>query len=105
MYLPQILLAFAVITAQAVASEQPSKVDGSWNVTLACPPHNEGDHVVKGYTHHFPGEITNGQLRAVHGTEGEPDWHLLTGKIVADRSATLRLEGIVGHAGPPREWE
>ena len=97
MRLPQILLAFAVITAQAIASEQPSKFDGSWNVTLACPPHNEEDRVVNGYTHRFPGKITNGQLRAVHGTEGQPNWHLLTGTIAADGTATLLLEGIVGN--------
>ena len=90
-------LAFGVVTLQAVAAEPPSsKFDGAWNVTLTCPPHS-GDEDAKGYTHHFPGEVSKGELRAVHGTEGEPGWHLLTGTIAEDGKATLRLEGIVNN--------
>jgi hypothetical protein len=98
-HLPQVLFVVAVIGAQAVASELPSKFDGSWSVTLSCPPHTERDNVATGYTHHFSGAITNGQLRAVHGTEGEPNWHLLSGTIASDGSAMLLLEGIVGELG------
>lgn len=90
-------LAFgSVVSAQALAADPPSKFDGAWKVTLSCPPHS-GDDDAKGYTHHFPGEVANGRLRAVHGAEGEPGWHLLTGTIAEDGSATLRLEGIVNN--------
>jgi hypothetical protein len=41
--------------------------------------------------------VTNGQLRAVHGKEGEPGWHLVTGRIAADGSATLQVDGIVNN--------
>ena len=34
-------------------------------------------------------------MRAVHGKEGEPGWHLVTGRIAADDSATLQVQGIV----------
>jgi len=98
---PQILLAFTIITAQAVATEQSSKFDGKWSVTLACPAHIEQDQSLNavGYTHRFSGQITNGQLRAMHGIEGKPDWHLLTGAIAEDGSVRLLLEGIVGPQG------
>jgi hypothetical protein len=97
MHLGQILLAFAcVVSAQALAAEPATKFDGAWNVALVCPPHS-GDEDAKGYTHRFPAEVTNSRLRAVHGAEGEPGWHLLTGTIAEDGSATLRLEGIVNN--------
>lgn len=83
-----------MLAAHGLAAAQPSTFDGSWNVTLTCPPHN-GDDEAKGYTHRFPAQVAKGQLRAVYGTGGEPGWHLLTGAIGTDGSATLKLEGIV----------
>ena len=47
------LLALALVAAQAVAAAQPTRFDGSWNVVMTCPPHNEDDEA-KGYTHRFP---------------------------------------------------
>jgi hypothetical protein len=91
-----LVLAFAAAAAPALVSAQASPFDGAWNVTLACPPHS-GDDDAKGYTHRFPGEVANGQMRAVHGKEGEPGWHLVTGSIAADGSATLHVEGIVNN--------
>ncbi|MEO7337054.1 MAG: hypothetical protein ABIV63_10780 [Caldimonas sp.] len=79
------------------AQAEPSRYDGTWNVTLTCPPHNEDDEA-KGYTHRFPAEVHDGEIRGVHGTEGEPGWHLLHGPIAPDGSAKLRLEGIVNNA-------
>jgi hypothetical protein len=92
-----LLLAAAVIVASAGAHAQSTPFDGAWNVTLSCPPHHEDDDA-KGYTQRFPATVTNGAFRGVHGIEGEPGWHLLTGLIAADGGATLRLEGIVNNA-------
>ena len=102
-----LLLATAfLVAAQGARAEPPTTFDGTWNITMTCPPHS-GDDDAKGYTHRFPGEVTKGELRAVHGAEGEPGWHLVTGTIAADGSATLRVEGIVNNAayainGAPR---
>jgi len=90
----QILLGAVTLAVATAAAAQATSFDGPWNVTLACPPHS-GDDDAKGYTHRFPGEVTNGQMRAVHGQEGEPGWHLVTGRIAADGSATLQVDGIV----------
>ena len=92
----QIVLAVAALAAPGIAAAQATGFDGAWKVTLACPPHNDDDDA-KGYTHRFPGEVTNGQMRAVHGKEGEPGWHLVTGRIAADGSATLQVDGIVNN--------
>ena len=81
MRLSQIVLSVAIAIAIAIATApslaqaqaQASSFDGAWKVTLACLPHS-GDDDAKGYTHRFPGEVVNGQMRAVHGTEGEPGW-------------------------------
>lgn len=83
--------------AQAASSAgAPTPFDGKWNVTLTCPPHPDDDDT-KGYTHRFPGEVVNGEMRATHGTEGEPGWHFLRGPIKPDGSAVLRLDGIVNN--------
>ena len=95
-----LLAVAAAVAASAVATSvaaQATPFDGAWKVTLSCPPHNASDDDAKGYTHRFPGEVTNGQLRAVHGKEGEPGWHLVTGRIAADGSSTLQVDGIVNN--------
>ena len=70
--------------------------DGTWEVTLTCPPHNE-DEDAKAYVHRFPAEVKAGVFRGTHGTEGEPGWHLVTGSIAPDGRAALALEGIVNN--------
>ena len=92
----QSLLLAAMLATPMFSTAQPSKFDGAWNVTLTCPPHHKDDDA-KGYTHRFPAEIVNGRVRGIHGQEGEPGWHLLTGSVAADGSATLRLDGIVNN--------
>lgn len=94
----RLLFCVALLAAVPGAFAEPAtKFDGAWKVTLTCPAHS-GDDDAKGYTHRFPGEVTKGELRAVHGAEGEPGWHLLTGTIAEDGSAALRLEGVVNNA-------
>ena len=90
----QMLLGVAAFAVATAAAAQATSFDGAWKVTLACPPHSADDGA-KGYTHRFPGEVKDGQMRAVHGKEGEPGWHLVTGRIAADGSATLQVDGIV----------
>lgn len=90
-----IVLAGLVCTqTAALAQAGTSRFDGAWEVTIDCPDHDE-DIGVKGYLQQFPGEIRNGQFRAVHGTEGQPGWHLVQGVIAEDGTSTLKLDGIV----------
>ena len=76
----------------------PSAVDGTWDVTLTCPPLKDDVDDAKGYTQRFSGQVKDGMLRATHGVEGQPSWHLLTGEIPPDGKAMLTIEGIVKSA-------
>jgi hypothetical protein len=89
-----IVLALAMPLA---ASAEPGKHDGTWNVVLVCPAHNADDDDAKGYTHRFTAEVNEGRLRGTHGTEGQPGWHFLHGRIHPDGEAALRLDGIVNN--------
>lgn len=95
--LPPLLFAVAAAAAATSAAAQATPFDGAWKVTLACPPHNASDDDAKGYTHRFAGEVTDGRMRAVLGKEGEPGWHLVTGRIAADGSANLQVDGMVNN--------
>jgi len=66
-------------------------------VTLTCPPHDAADDDAKGYTHRFAGRVVDGEFGATHGSEGQPGWHFLHGRIEPDGNAALRLEGIVNN--------
>ena len=55
------------------------------------------DDDAKGYTHRFSAEVRDGRLRGTHGSEGEPGWHDLHGKIGPQGDAVLRLDGIVNN--------
>ena len=80
----------------AAAAADNTAFDGSWSVTLTCPQFNEDDEA-RGYTHHFVANVKDGELRGMRGTEGEPGWHLLTGRIGADGRAKLKFDGIVNN--------
>jgi hypothetical protein len=97
-----VLSAFALASMAAMHAraqsppENASPFDGQWDVTLTCPAHHEDDDA-KGYVHRFPAEVKGGFLRGVHGTEGQPSWHLLSGSIAPDGAAALTLDGIVNN--------
>ena len=90
------IVLLAVHRAPFAIGENVTPFDGLWNVTLTCPPHNE-DEDAKGYVHRFPAVVKAGMFRGTHATEGQPGWHLLSGAIGQDGSATLKLEGIVNN--------
>lgn len=86
-----------LLGASVAAHAQATRFDGAWQVTMTCPPHTGADDDAKGYTHHFPGQVVDGQLTAIYGTEGEPGWHYLRGPIQPGGEASLRLDGIVNN--------
>ncbi len=92
-----LLAAAFIVGAHSCAIAQAAAFDGSWNVTLTCPPTSEKDGA-KGYTHKFPAEVKNGHLLGEYGKEGELGWQRLQGQIAADGNANLTLDGIVSNA-------
>jgi len=94
--LPSILLTAVISGVPAMAGAQANSFDGTWNVTLTCPPTSEKEGA-KGYTHKFPAEVKDGHLLGGYGKEGELGWQRLQGQIGADGSADLTLDGIVSN--------
>ncbi len=88
------IAALALLAMAFPAAAQTTPFDGSWRSTLTCPPTSQSDGA-KGYDYVFSTRITDGQLRATRGTQGEPGWEHLHGQIEADGSASLVLDGIV----------
>ena len=91
------VLAAIVGGLPAMAMAQATPFDGTWNVTLTCPPTSEKEGA-KGYTHKFPAEVKDGQLLGEYGKEGELGWQRLRGQIAANGSASLMLDGIVSNS-------
>ena len=91
-----VIALLAALGAPWAARAEPTPFDGTWTVTLKCPPHVD-DEDAKGYTQVFSAQVVEGRLRGTHGQEGEPGYHLLQGPIAADGSAQLRLDGVVGN--------
>jgi class 3 adenylate cyclase len=79
----------AAASASAVAGD--ARYDGTWNVTVACAPTNDG---ALGFTYAFDAVVKNGFLRGERNVEGKPGWLLLQGPIQPDGSATLDAQGI-----------
>ncbi|MEO8310438.1 MAG: hypothetical protein ABI520_04625 [Caldimonas sp.] len=92
---PALAIVFALASCPALAQE--AKFDGTWNVVMTCPPHDDADDDAKGYTHRFQAEVSKGRIQGTHGKEGEPGWHFLHGRIDKSGSAALRLDGIVNN--------
>lgn len=91
-----VVLLLAALFFVCPPARAATEYDGAWDVTLTCPPHHEDDDA-KGYTHRFPATVKDGYFSGTHGTEGQPSYHLLTGRIAADGKAALTLDGIVSN--------
>lgn len=88
--------AVLLLLAGPGAWAQATRFDGVWKGTIVCPPHSGTDDA-KGYTHHFKGQVVNGELSATRGEEGEPGWHFLHGPIADSGDARLCLNGVVNN--------
>ena len=83
-----LVLALVILPGILRAGE---KFDGKWLTRMSCPAKGN----TEGYTWEFPGTITNSTFRGVHGTEGQPGYLLIEGKIADDGSAKLSANGLV----------
>jgi hypothetical protein len=70
-----------------------SPFDGTWNVTLVCPP----EAGAKEYTLRFQAQVKDGALYGQYGTKEQPPWQSIEGRIEADGSAILTGAGAVGN--------
>ena len=84
-----VALAFAV--AAPAANDH---FDGTWDTVLSC----ENAAGALGYSFKFPSMVRNGALHGERGTKSKPGWLQLDGKILADGSAKIYADGLVGAA-------
>jgi TIR domain len=75
----------------AAASGRTNAFDGSWVTTLTCPSGSGG----LGFSYQFDASVKDGDYHGHQGTDGEPGWYTLDGKIQPDGSAALFAKGIV----------
>jgi hypothetical protein len=76
-------------SSRVVAGEN---FDGKWQTTVSCAAARDA----LGYSFRFMSEVKEGNLRGLHGTEGEPSSLLIEGKIDADGNGKLYATGRTG---------
>lgn len=86
----RLLIASALILLPGI-SIAADRYDGNWQTKLTCPPKGE----TEGYTWQFPSVIQNSMFHGERGTEGEPGYLTIDGKIKDDGNAKLSANGIV----------
>lgn len=87
------LLLAALIPAQA----QSTKFDGTWSVTLTCPPHND-DEGTKEYTTSFRRKSRMASYRAFTARKESPDGTSFTGRY---RPTETQHSGLMGSSTVP----
>jgi hypothetical protein len=83
------VLAVLILPSVTLAGES---FDGKWLTTISC----ENFRDALGYSYRFDSEVKEGNLRGLHGTEGQPGSLLIEGKIDADGGAKLYAVGRTG---------
>jgi len=80
--------------SQASTSVAPHGFDGTWETTITCPPALGALAV----TMRFNAQVKDGLFHGQRGTDGQPGWLTLDGKIHPDGVADLYADGLVGAA-------
>jgi hypothetical protein len=82
-----------VVPAHAQApANATTEFDGLWSVTQECA----GQGRAKSFVTRYSMTVKNGFARGSMGTEGRPDYKILTGQLRADGSAQLVMNGLTG---------
>jgi hypothetical protein len=61
----------------AAFGQEPGRFDGSWNTTVTC----EARGGALGYTLHFVSTVSGGVLHGERGTQGQPGYLAIDGRI------------------------
>jgi hypothetical protein len=68
------------------------RFDGKWITTVSCDAFRDA----LGFSYRFASEVKDGNFRGLHGTENEPGYLLIEGKIGDDGAAKLYAKGMTG---------
>ncbi|MEI7637764.1 MAG: FlgO family outer membrane protein [Syntrophus sp. (in: bacteria)] len=77
----------------AAGRSDVGRFDGTWDVIIACSPH-EG---ALGYTYQLTSSVKDGVFHGQHGTDGIGPCLTLNGKINPDGSAVIMANGLTGN--------
>jgi hypothetical protein len=88
-----LVVAFMLVSVPASA-QASGPFDGSWTVTVSCPPDPGG---ARGYNLIFDAQVSNGTLRGLYGTEGRAPWLRLEGQVQPNGAAALFAHGQTGN--------
>ena len=83
------ILAGVVSRGSVFAAE---RFDGKWLTTVSC----DASRGALGYSFRFVSEVKDGNLRGLHGTEGQPSSLLIEGKIEDEGTGKLYATGRTG---------
>jgi serine/threonine protein kinase len=86
-------------TVEATEEEPANKTfDGVWSVTLNIHDYKDPGTgaIAQGYVDYFAAKVKNGVLHGEHGTRGAAAFYEINGKIDADGTAILHLNGLRG---------
>jgi hypothetical protein len=82
----------------ATSSGRSSKdFDGRWAITFICEDVPDGNKIAKGYTLNFFTDVQDGKLTGQDGKIGQPGYLSLVGVIMADGSAEIDANGLIGN--------
>jgi len=84
-----IALMLTILPGPSFAGE---RFDGKWLTTVSCDAARDA----LGYSYRFVSEVKNGNLRGLHGKEGEPGSLLIEGTISDDGAGKLYATGRTG---------
>jgi hypothetical protein len=84
--------AFVFAAPNGLRAAGPNTFDGTWDTILSC----ENAAGALGYSFKFPSLVKDGTLHGEKGNKGRPGWLQLDGKILAEGSANIYADGLVG---------
>jgi hypothetical protein len=85
----RLLAAMAALLLPAASLQGGERFDGKWQTTVSCEP----SRGALGFSYRFVSEVKDGNLRGLHGTDGQPGYLLVEGVIGDDGSARLYATG------------
>ncbi len=84
-----VVLASLILPGVSLAGES---FDGKWLTTVSC----ENFRDALGFSYRFVSEVKDGKFRGLHGTEGQPGFLLVEGKIGAEGTGKFYATGRTG---------
>ncbi|MGD0729761.1 MAG: hypothetical protein ABR956_00750 [Terracidiphilus sp.] len=85
-------MAITLLLSPGLSLASGERFDGKWITTVSCDAFRDA----LGFSYRFVGEVKDGNFSGLHGTEGEPGYLLVEGKIADDGTARLYATGKTG---------